>query len=334
MSISPGNCTGVVDTNGDITGIGVTVAFLAQVAICAGALLPIRFLRVYKPKMSEDILQFMEPVLTGATDVLALTCNAHIITAMYTFDKLSFDQVRHILTLHWPAALLFLVSTGVLWEKLQHPYVRLLMQTFCIAFVFAISIRTTLSQRLHDQMHCVKLLLRETNESESNFESMFKATILTFPVLTLAFWFWTLVACYIARRDKELVPPSPIAVIVFDLYSKPFSKMRRFLNVYADIALICVPASIVLVSVNLTNTNKRLAMFKKNNSDNDWTFGQIFSLLMVAGSLFEVYKGFMEYVHWKNEKHITYEQEEETGKVEKVGLVVAEPKGAQQEPPV
>ncbi|KAF8541537.1 hypothetical protein BDD12DRAFT_803594 [Trichophaea hybrida] len=329
MSISPGNCTGVLNTNNDITGIGVTVAFLAQVAICAGVLLPIRFLRAYIPRMSEDILQFMEPVLTRVTDVLALTCNAHIITAMYTFDKLSFYQLRHILTLHWPAALLFLVSTGVLWEKLQHPYVRLLMQTFCIAFVFTISIRTTLSQRLQEQIHCV---LRETDESEINFQRMFKATILTFPALTLMFWIWTLVACYYARRDKELVPPPPIAAIVSDSCSKPFSKMRRILNVYADIALICVPASIVLVSVNLNNTNKKLAISIKNNSN--WTFGQIFSLLMVAGSLFEVYKGFMEYVHWKNEKHITYDQEERADKVEKVGPVVTEPKGAQQEPPV
>jgi hypothetical protein len=80
---------------------------------------------------------------------------------------------------------------------------------------------------------------------------------------------------------------------LISVYSRPNSKMRRFLNVYADIALLCVPISIVLVAVNLSKTNKRLSMFKKNQSDNEWSFGQIFSLLMVAGSLFEVYKGFM-----------------------------------------
>jgi hypothetical protein len=58
-------------------------------------------------------------------------------------------------------------------------------------------------------MHCVELLLKESNESEGNFQSMFKATILTFPILTLVFWVWTLVACYFGKRHKGLVPSLP-----------------------------------------------------------------------------------------------------------------------------
>jgi len=73
--------------------------------------------------------------------------------------------------------------------------------------------------------------------------------------------------------------------------SSPFSKLRRFMNVYADIALLIVPVAIVLVAVNIYTTNTRLAKFRKDRTDNEWSFGQIFSLLMVGESLVEVYQG-------------------------------------------
>jgi len=70
--------------------------------------------------------------------------------------------------------------------------------------------------------------------------------------------------------------------------SSPFSKLRRFMNVYADIALLTAPVAIVLVAVNIHTTNVRLAKFRKDRADNEWSFGQIFLLLMVGGSLLEV----------------------------------------------
>jgi len=63
------------------------------------------------------------------------------------------------------------------------------------------------------------------------------------------------------------------------------------MNVYADIALLIVPVAIVLVAVNINTTNTKLAKFRKDRTDNEWSFGQIFSLLMVGGSLVEVYQG-------------------------------------------
>ncbi|KAA8899522.1 hypothetical protein FN846DRAFT_960398 [Sphaerosporella brunnea] len=276
------NCTAVVNTNGDITGIGVTVAFLAQVAICAAVLVPIRFLRVWRPKTSEDVLRFLEPVLTAATDVLSLTCIAHIIAAMYTFDNLSFDQVRHVLSLHWPAASLFLVSTGILWRNMSHHYARLAMQSMCIACVFTIAIRTTLSTRLNAQMECIKKLLIDQGQETSNFSTMFKVSVLLFPCLTLVFWFWTLLAVYVAQRQDGL----------------SMSGLRRTLNMYADMALLFVPVAIVMVVVNIAQTRKRLKPFK-DSQDNEWSFGQIFSLLMIGATLFEVYKGYNDYRMWK-----------------------------------
>jgi hypothetical protein len=62
--------------------------------------------------------------------------------------------------------------------------------------------------------------------------------------------------------------------------------------VYADLALLFVPVAIILVSINLVQTNKRLRTFKKDWQDTQWSYGQIFSLLMVGASIFEVYKGF------------------------------------------
>jgi len=204
----------------------VTVAFLAQVCICTAVLFPIRFLRVYKPKTSEDVLRFLEPVLfpmfyhrwglehtnmpqvlTGATDTMAMTCTAHIISAMYTFDSLSFDQVRHILSIHWPASTLFLVATGILWGNMSYKYARLAMRSCCIALVFAISIRTTVSDRLTAQMECVKSLLQDNGETENGLISSFKASVVVFPVITLFFWFWTLFACYVASRQRGYIPP-------------------------------------------------------------------------------------------------------------------------------
>jgi hypothetical protein len=122
---------------------------------------------------------------------------------MYTFDELSFDQVRHVLALHWPAATLFLVSTGILWKNMSHQYARLLMQSGCIACVFTIAIRTSTSQRLNSQMECIKNLLAEKGESNNQFQAMFKVSVLLFPCLTLAFWFWTLLAVYVAQRQHR-----------------------------------------------------------------------------------------------------------------------------------
>ena len=65
------------------------------------------------------------------------------------------------------------------------------------------------------------------------------------------------------------------------------------MNVYADVALLFMPVAIVLVAVNITQDDKRLAQLHQGRPAGLWSFGQFFSLLMVAGSLFEVYKGFM-----------------------------------------
>ena len=65
------------------------------------------------------------------------------------------------------------------------------------------------------------------------------------------------------------------------------------MNVYADIALVFMPVAIVLVAVNIRQDDKRLAQLHQGRPAGLWSFGQFFSLLMVAGSLFEVYKGFM-----------------------------------------
>jgi len=149
----------------------------------------------------------MPQVLTGATDTLAMTCTAHIISAMYTFDTLSYDQVRHILAIHWPASTLFLVATGILWGNMSYKYARLAMRSCCIILVFAISIRTMVSDRLMAQMDCVMLLLQDNGETENGLVSSFKACVVVFPVLTLFFWVWTLLACYVASRHGGYIPP-------------------------------------------------------------------------------------------------------------------------------
>jgi hypothetical protein len=279
------NCNDIpiVPRNSDITGIGVTIAFLAQVAICACVLLAIRILRTLKPKTSEDMLRFLEPVLTSATDIMSLTCIAHITTAIYTFDQLSFDQIRHILSLHWPAATLFLVSSGILWQNTHLHLCRLLLQSCCIAMVFAISVMTAMSDRLSTQMDCFQQFLAEQGEPERNFALMFKISVLLFPLLTLIFWLWTLLACWIASRQRR----------------PQFSPLQRYLNFYADIALLFVPIAIIMVSVNLAKTNARLAKFNGAAADNGWSFGQIFSLLMVGKILFELYMGAMQYRMWR-----------------------------------
>jgi len=111
---------------------------------------------------------------------------------------------------------------------------------------------------------------------------MFKISVMMFPTITLLFWIWTLAAVAVAQR-------------------RPFSKLRRFMNVYADVALLFMPVAIVLVAVNITQDDKRLAQLHQGRPAGLWSFGQFFSLLMVAGSLFEVYKGFMGYIGWKKE---------------------------------
>ena len=141
---------------------------------------------------------------------MAITCNAHIITAMYSFPTLTFDQVHRVLSLHWPAALLFLVSTGVLWPNFPHAVPRLAMQSGCIAFVFAISVRATVSRRLKAQMACVQLLLDQRGSGSSNgynFQRMFKVSVMMFPTITLLFWIWTLAAVAVAQRSVSF--PSP-----------------------------------------------------------------------------------------------------------------------------
>jgi len=114
-------------------------------------LLPIRFLQVYKPKTSDDVLRFLEPALfpvlyrrwglehTDMPQVEPRTRCADLHRAHnITFDTLSFDQVRHILAIHWPASTLLLVATGILWETCR-TNTRLAMRSCCIAMVSAIS---------------------------------------------------------------------------------------------------------------------------------------------------------------------------------------------------
>lgn len=152
-------------------------------------------------------------VLSNATDYMAITCNAHIITAMYSFPTLTFDQVHRVLSLHWPAALLFLVSTGVLWPNFPHAVPRLAMQSGCIAFVFGISVRATVSSRLKAQMACVQLLLDQrgsgsgSGSNSYNFQRMFKISVMMFPTITLLFWIWTLAAVAVAQRSVSFPFP-------------------------------------------------------------------------------------------------------------------------------
>ena len=246
-------------------------------------------------------------MLSNATDYMALTCSAHIIAAMYTFPTLTFDQVHQVLSLHWPAAMLFLVATGVLWPNLPHALTRLAMQSVCIGFVFAISVRATLSRRLSDQMDCVQLLLDRRagagagSGGGAGFQHFFRVSIMMFPAITLLFWIWTLVAVAVAQWSVLLLFLflSQCVALLAEwradraAHSRPFSKLRRFINVYADLALVCIPVAIVLVALNISQNNKRLAVFQARRPSDQWSFGQFFALLMVGGSLYEVFKGFV-----------------------------------------
>jgi hypothetical protein len=52
-------------------------------------------------------------------------------------------------------------------------------------------------------MECIKNLLAEKGESQNTFETTFQVSVLLFPCLTLVFWFWTMLAVYVAQRQRH-----------------------------------------------------------------------------------------------------------------------------------